>query len=176
MLYDIALKTIDGQPASLADYQGKVLLVVNVASKCGLTPQYAGLQKLYAEKHAAGLEVLGFPANDFGAQEPGTEAEITAFCTSKYDVTFPMFAKISVVGEAKHPLYAELIAARPEAEGGDSMRKNLEGYGIKPNPKPEVLWNFEKFVIGRDGSVVGRFTPDVAADDPRLLAVLEAAL
>ena len=175
-IYDIPLTDIAGAPTSLGKYRGEVLLVVNVASKCGLTPQYAGLQKLYADKHAAGLEVLGFPANDFKGQEPGTEAEIASFCSTQYDVDFPLFAKISVVGPEKHPLYKSLTAARPQAEGGDGMRKNLVGYGITPNPQPEVLWNFEKFIIGRDGTVVGRFTPDVTADDPRLVAALDAAL
>ena len=175
-IYDIPLQDIDGAATSLARYKGEVLLVVNVASKCGLTPQYDALQKLYAEKHAAGLEVLGFPANDFKGQEPGTEAEIASFCSTKYSVDFPLFAKISVVGAQQHPLYKSLIAARPRAEGGDSMRKNLTGYGITPNPEPEVLWNFEKFLIGRDGTVVGRFTPDVTPDDPRLVAAVDAAL
>jgi glutathione peroxidase len=176
MIYDIPVKAIDGSETSLAEYAGKVLLVVNVASKCGLTPQYAGLQKLYADKQAEGLEVLGFPANDFAGQEPGTDEEIATFCATKYEVTFPLFSKITVVGEAKHPLYAALIAAQPEAAGGDTMRENLKKYGMVPNPAPEVLWNFEKFVVGRDGSVAGRFTPDVAADDPRLVAALETAL
>lgn len=175
-VYDIPVKTIDGAPTSLGAYKGKVLLVVNVASKCGLTPQYEGLQKLYAEKHDKGLEVLGFPANDFRGQEPGTEAEIKEFCTSKYDVTFPMFEKITVVGEAKHPLYKALTEAQPEAAGGETMRNNLKGYGMEPNPKPEVLWNFEKFLIGRDGAVIGRFTPDTTADDPNLRSAVEAAL
>ena len=175
-VYDIPVKTIDGAPTSLGAYEGKVLLVVNVASKCGLTPQYEGLQKLYAEKHGAGLEVLGFPANNFRGQEPGTEAEIKDFCSTKYDVTFPLFEKISVVGEDKHPLYQALTSAKPEAEGGDTMRNNLKGYGIDPNPAPEVLWNFEKFLIGRDGKVIGRFTPDTKADDPKLVAAVDAAL
>lgn len=175
-IYDIALKRIDGKATSLGDYKGKVLLVVNVASKCGLTPQYEGLQKLYAEKRGAGLEVLGFPANNFNEQEPGSEAEIASFCSTTYDVAFPLFSKISVAGEAKHPLYAALTAARPRAEGGDAFRTRLEGFGIATNPAPEVLWNFEKFVLGRNGEVVARFTPDVAADDPRLRAALDAAL
>jgi glutathione peroxidase len=174
-LYDIPLKSIDGKPTTLGKYKGDVLLVVNVASKCGLTPQYTGLQKLYEQKHAAGLEVLGFPANDFKGQEPGTEEEIATFCSTTYDVEFPLFAKISVAGPEKHPLYQRLTAAQPKAEGGD-MRKNLIGYGITPNPEPEVVWNFEKFIIGRDGAVVGRFNPDVTAEDPRLLAALDAAL
>jgi glutathione peroxidase len=175
-VYDIPLKTIDGKPASLADYKGKVLLVVNVASKCGLTPQYEGLQKLYEAKHDAGLEVLGFPANNFAGQEPGSDAEIKEFCDTKFHVSFPLFGKISVVGDDKHPLYQALTEAQPVADGGDTMRKNLVGYGMTPNPEPEVLWNFEKFVIGKDGKVVGRFTPDTAADSPALLAALDKAL
>jgi len=175
-VYDIPVKTIDGAPSSLGEYKGKVLLVVNVASKCGLTPQYEGLQKLYAEKHGQGLEVLGFPANNFRGQEPGTEAEIKDFCSTTYDVKFPLFGKISVVGEDKHPLYQVLTAAQPEAEGGDTMRERLKGFGMEPTPKPEVLWNFEKFLIGKDGTVIGRFTPDTTADDPKLVAAVDAAL
>jgi glutathione peroxidase len=173
---DIPLKTITGELAKLADYKGKVLLVVNVASKCGLTPQYEGLQKLYEEKHGAGLEILGFPANDFRGQEPGTEEEISTFCSTTYNVTFPLFSKIEVTGENTHPLYAELIAAQPEAAGGEAMRERLAGYGMTPNPAPGVLWNFEKFVIGRDGKVIGRFTPDTTADDPKLREFVEQAL
>jgi glutathione peroxidase len=175
-IQNIALKRIDGQPATLADHRGKVLLVVNVASKCGLTPQYEGLEKLYRDRRGAGLEVLGFPANDFMGQEPGTDAEIASFCTTKYDVSFPMFAKIAVTGADKHPLYAALTQAQPEARNAEGMRKNLQGYGITPNPAPEVLWNFEKFVIGRDGTVAARFAPDTKPDDPALLAVLDAEL
>ncbi|MES0874176.1 glutathione peroxidase [Sinimarinibacterium thermocellulolyticum] len=175
-LHDIALKRIDGRPASLADFKGKVLLVVNVASKCGLTPQYEGLEKLYREKRDAGLEVLGFPANDFMGQEPGSEAEIASFCKTQYDVSFPMFSKIKVTGADKHPLYAILTRAQPQTRNAEGMRKNLEGYGITPNPAPEVLWNFEKFVIGRNGSVVARFSPDTKPDDPALRAVLDEEL
>ncbi len=175
-LTDIPLKTIDGAPATLGAYAGRVLLVVNVASKCGLTPQYAGLEALYREKHAAGLEILGFPANDFAGQEPGSDDEIQQFCSLTYDVSFPLFSKIAVTGEAIHPLYAALTAARPEATGEGPMRENLRGYGMTPNPAPGVLWNFEKFLIGRDGRVVDRFAPDVTADDPRLRAAIEAAL
>ncbi|WP_297489699.1 glutathione peroxidase [Acidocella sp.] len=175
-LTDIPLKTITGQPAKLADYQGKVLLVVNVASKCGLTPQYEGLQKLYEEKQGEGLEILGFPANDFRGQEPGSEAEIASFCSTTYNVTFPLFSKIEVTGENTHPLYAGLIAAQPEAAGGTAFRERLAGFGMTPNPAPGVLWNFEKFVIGRDGKVIARFTPDTTADDPKLRGVLDQAL
>ncbi len=175
-IYDIAVATIDGAPTTLGAYKGKVLLVVNVASKCGLTPQYEGLQKLYEEKHGKGLEVLGFPANNFRGQEPGTEAEIKEFCTTNYHVTFPMFQKISVQGDDKHPLYKALTAAKPDAAGGETMRENLKKYGIDPAPKPEILWNFEKFLIGRDGRVVARFTPDTTADDPGLRSAVDAAL
>ena len=175
-IQSIPLKTIDGAPATLGDYAGKVLLVVNVASKCGLTPQYEGLEKLYKEKQAAGLEVLGFPANDFKQQEPGSDEEIKQFCSLTYDVTFPLFSKITVVGPDIHPLYAALIAARPAATGEGPWRTRLEGAGIPVNPAPGILWNFEKFLIGKDGQVVARFSPDTPADNPALLAALEAAL
>ena len=175
-LYEIPLKDIHGTPTSLGDYQGKVLLVVNVASKCGLTPQYAGLQKLYAARHEDGLEVLGFPANDFRGQEPGSNEEIASFCSTTYDVTFPLFEKITVVGPQKHELYETLITEAPKAAGGETMRKNLQGYGVTPNPEPEVLWNFEKFLVGKDGKVIGRFTPDTQPDDPNLVAAIDQAL
>ena len=175
-LYDIPLKAIDGGAATLGDYRGKVLLVVNVASKCGLTPQYEGLENLYRDKRDQGLEVLGFPANNFGGQEPGTEAEIADFCSLTFGVDFPMFAKISVKGEDISPLYAELIAQAPKAEGADAMRQKLAGYGIPGGDERDILWNFEKFVVGRDGKVVARFSPDVTANDPRLLEALDGAL
>ncbi|WP_287813450.1 glutathione peroxidase [Pseudomonas sp.] len=175
-LYSIPVKTIDGQPQTLEAYKGKVLLVVNVASKCGLTPQYEGLEKLYESHHARGLEVLGFPANNFKAQEPGSDDEIKAFCSLTYDVKFPLFSKISVVGDDQHPLYAALTRTLPNAEGEGPWRERLTGKGISVNPVPEVQWNFEKFLINREGQVVGRFAPDVAADDPRLLEAIEAAL
>lgn len=175
-LYDLPLKTIEDQPATLGDYRGKVLLVVNVASKCGLTKQYAGLEALYRAKQDAGLEVLGFPANNFKEQEPGSNAEIASFCSTEYDVTFPLFSKISVAGNAVHPLYQALVNAQPVATGEGPMRDRLKGLDIKVNPAPGVLWNFEKFLIGRDGRVVGRFAPDVEADDPRLVEAVDAAL
>ena len=175
-LYDIPLTTIDGAAASLGDYRGKVLLVVNTASKCGLTPQYEGLEKLYRQKKDAGLEVLGFPANNFLGQEPGDEADIKAFCATNFDVSFPMFAKISVAGEDIHPLYQALIAAQPAATGEGPMREKLAGFNIATNDPPAVLWNFEKFLIGKDGSVIGRFSPDTPADHPALLAAIDAAL
>jgi glutathione peroxidase len=174
-LYDIPLKTIDGKPASLGDYAGKVLLVVNVASKCGLTPQYEGLEALYKARRDEGLAVLGFPANDFGQQEPGTEAEIVEFCSSTYGVDFPMFEKMTVVGPEKHPLYDALTKAKPEAEGSETMRERMASRG-RSTPVPEVLWNFEKFVVGRDGKVVARFSPDITPGDPRITAALDKAL
>jgi glutathione peroxidase len=175
-LQDIPLNRIDGSPASLGAWAGKVLLAVNVASKCGLTPQYAGLEKLYEDKRAQGLEVLGFPANNFGAQEPGSDTEISEFCSLAYDVKFPLFSKISVLGADQHPLYAGLVAAQPTAIGDGPFRERLKGYGIDPANPVDVLWNFEKFLVGRDGRVIARFAPDVAADDPRLLRAIDEAL
>jgi glutathione peroxidase len=175
-LTQIPLKTIRGANASLADYAGKVLLVVNVASKCGLTPQYEGLEALYGAYKARGLEVLGFPANDFGAQEPGSNDEIASFCTTNFGVDFPMFEKIVVTGPDKHPLYAQLTAAAPVATNDGPFRERLKGYGMTPNAAPELLWNFEKFLIGRDGAVLGRFAPDTTPDDPALVEAIEAAL
>ncbi|MND55975.1 Hydroperoxy fatty acid reductase gpx1 [compost metagenome] len=175
-IYDIPLKTIEGAPLTLDRFKGKVLLVVNVASKCGLTPQYEGLEKLYEDKREAGLEVLGFPANDFREQEPGSDEEIKAFCSLNYAVQFPLFSKITVTGEDRHPLYRLLTKAQPHTIGEGPMRERLKGYGIDPTPAPAVLWNFEKFLVSRDGQVIGRFAPDVAADDPRLLQAVEAEL
>ncbi len=173
----IPLTTIDGKPATLGDYLGKVCLVVNVASKCGLTPQYEGLEALYRRCKDDGLVVLGFPANDFAGQEPGSNEDIQSFCSLTYDVTFPMFSKIQVTGAAKHPLYAALTAAAPACANSDSaMRDRLSGHGLTPTSAPEVLWNFEKFVVGRDGRVVARFSPDTPPDDAALVAVLEDAL
>jgi len=175
-LHDIPFKQMDGAQRTLADYRGQVLLLVNVASKCGLTPQYAGLETLYQEKRARGLAILGFPANDFAGQEPGTDSEIASFCQLSYDVHFPIFSKISVAGAGRHPLYAGLIAAQPEAIGDGPFRERLKGYGIETKNPADVLWNFEKFLVSRSGDVVGRFAPDVAADDPRLVAAIDAEL
>lgn len=175
-LQSIPLVRIDGRATSLADFHGKVLLIVNVASACGLTPQYAGLQALYAEKRAQGLEILGFPCNDFGAQEPGTESEIAAFCTKNYGVEFPMFRKLAVKGAAQHPLYAALIAAKPQPEGEGTLRTSLQKHGLGPVSPKDVVWNFEKFVVGRDGNVLARFLPDVTAEDAQLRSTLDSAL
>jgi len=175
-LYDIPLKRIDGSPASLGDYAGKVLLIVNVASKCGLTPQYEGLEALYRKKQDEDFEILGFPANNFMGQEPGSDAEIISFCQTAFDVSFPLFSKISVAGADKHPLYAALTEALPDAAGSELMREKFAGYGFPPTPRGEILWNFEKFVIGRDGQVAARFSPDVAPDDVRLIGAIDKAL
>ncbi len=173
----IPLKTITGADASLSDYAGKVLLVVNVASKCGLTPQYEGLEKIYAQYRESGLVVLGFPANDFGAQEPGADEEIATFCTTNFGVDFPMFSKIAVTGEEIHPLYRELTGSMVPVTGdADGFREKLKGYGMTPNPAPGILWNFEKFIIGRNGEIAARFSPTTAPDDPSLIAALEAEL
>jgi glutathione peroxidase len=176
-IQQIPLKTIKGADTSLADYAGKVVLAVNVASKCGLTPQYEGLEQLYAAYKDKGLVVAGFPANDFGAQEPGSNDEIATFCTTNFGVDFPMFEKIVVTGPDKHPLYAALTSAMPDAQGeGNAFREKLKGYGMTPNPVPEVLWNFEKFLIAKDGSVAARFAPTTAPDDTALVAAIEAEL
>ena len=176
-IQEVPLKTITGEPKTLGDYAGKVLLVVNVASKCGLTPQYEGLEKLYTTYKDRGFEVLGFPANDFGAQEPGTHEEIAEFCQVNYGVTFPLFAKADVSGPAKQPLYAALTSAVPTKQGDvEGMKERLKSYGMTSNDDPEVLWNFEKFVIAKDGTVAGRFAPATTPEDPALVAAIEAEL
>jgi glutathione peroxidase len=176
-LQSIPVKTINGEDASLAEHAGKVVLVVNVASKCGLTPQYEGLESLYERYRDQGLVVAGFPANDFGAQEPGTDEEIAEFCDTKFGVQFPMYAKIAVTGADKHPLYQALTAAAPTAQGNpQAFRDRLKGFGMTPNAEPEILWNFEKFLIGRDGQVAARFAPTTTADDPALVGAIEAQL
>lgn len=175
-LQEIRIDSIDNEAATLGDFAGSVLLVVNVASKCGLTPQYEALQALYQRFSKDGLVVLGFPANNFGGQEPGSNEEIAEFCSTSYSVTFPLFAKISVVGEDQHPLYAELTSQAPTADGKEAFRANLRGYGMTPTEDPDVLWNFEKFLVSREGNVVGRFAPAVTPDDPALVQAIEREL
>lgn len=177
-IYEIPVKKIDGSDASLNDYRGKVLLVVNVASKCGLTPQYAGLESLYKEYRDQGLEVLAFPANNFLAQEPGTSDEIADFCQMNYDVTFPLFQKISVKGKDQHLLYHYLTEERGEADitEGDAFEEKLAGFGQKRENAIDVLWNFEKFLIAKDGTVAARIAPDVTAENDRLVAAVKAEL
>ena len=169
-LFDIPLTRIDGSPATLADYSGNVLLIVNVASKCGNTVQYEGLESLYSTNRDRGFTVLGFPANDFAGQEPGSNAEIADFCRSTFGVDFPMFGKITVIGPEKHPLYDALTSAEPETTFTPNSHFRDSATGA------EVHWNFEKFLVGRDGNVAGRFAPDTEPDDPGLVAAIEAAL
>ncbi len=176
-LATIPLTRIDGKSDSLSEHQGKVLLLVNVASKCGLTPQYEGLEKLYKTYQGQGFEVLGFPANDFDAQEPGTHEEIAEFCQVNFGVSFPLFAKAPVSGPEKQPLYAALTQAMPSKQGDvEGMKEKFRGYGMTPNDDPEVLWNFEKFLVGKDGSVVARFAPGTTPEDPALVSAIEAEL
>jgi glutathione peroxidase len=158
-VYDYTLKTIDGQPLPLAGLKGKVVMLVNVASRCGYTPQYAGLEALYEKHKDQGFVIVGIPANNFGAQEPGTNAEIKTFCKSKYDVKFPMASKVSVKGSDQDPLY-----------------QYLTGESTDPTAAGEIKWNFTKFLVGRDGRILARFEPAVAPDDPGLNAAVEKAL
>jgi glutathione peroxidase len=158
-LYDQKINTLEGEPADLSQYQGKALLVVNVASKCGLTPQYEGLEKLHEQYGSRGFEVLGFPCNQFMGQEPGTAEEIREFCDTTYNVQFPIFEKIDVNGAQQHPIYAALEQqADADGEAGD------------------VKWNFEKFLVSPQGEVVARFRPQVTPDDPALVGAIEAQL
>ena len=158
-VYDIPVNTLSGQPASLGDLSGKTLLVVNVASKCGLTPQYEGLERLHERYRDRGFSVVGFPCNQFGGQEPGSADEIQEFCSVNYGVSFPLFEKIDVNGPDRHPIYTELTEV-PDAAGGAG----------------DIQWNFEKFLIGPDGKVAGRFRPQTEPEDPQLVAAIEASL
>ena len=158
-LFDTPLTRIDGEPATLAEHKGDVLLVVNVASKCGLTPQYEGLQRLQDRYGERGFTVLGFPCNQFMGQEPGSNEEIATFCSTTYGVDFPLFDKIDVNGENQHPVYAELTSV-PDAEGYTG----------------DIRWNFEKFVIAPGGDVVARFNPTVEPEAPELVEVIEKHL
>jgi glutathione peroxidase len=156
---DFTLNTIDGKPAPLSQYQGKVVLIVNVASKCGYTPQYTGLEKVYEKYKDKGFVILGFPANNFGGQEPGTNEEIKTFCSSKYSVTFPMYSKISVKGPDIHPLYQFLT----------DKQTNPAGAG-------DIKWNFTKFLVGKDGKVIARFESAVTPESPEVTGAIEKAL
>lgn len=158
-IHDIPLRTLDGEPTTLAEHKGKALLLVNVASKCGLTPQYTGLEALHERYADRGFSVLGFPCNQFGEQEPGSPEEIQTFCSMTYGVTFPLYEKLEVNGPGRHPLYDELTTV-PDAEGKTG----------------DVTWNFEKFLVSPTGEVVGRFRPLVAPDDAALVEAVEAQL
>jgi glutathione peroxidase len=177
-IYATQVKTIDGVETDLNDFRGKVLMIVNVASKCGLTPQYEGLESVYEKYRSNGFEVLGFPANNFLSQEPGSEEEIRSFCSTNYGVQFPLFSKISVKGENKHLLYKKLTAAHSTADinNGPDFEEKLAGFGQKRDVPEDILWNFEKFIIGKDGNVIARVAPDVPADDPRVVSKIESAL
>lgn len=177
-IHNITVNTIAGQAQSLADFQGKVLLVVNVASKCGLTKQYESLEALYEQYQAQGLEVLGFPANEFGAQEPGSNEEIADFCRGTFGVKFPMFEKIVVKGEGQHPLYAVLTQAQMQAQTkvDGNLKQLLESKGLLSGDAHDIMWNFEKFVVNKNGEVIARFAPDVLPNDERLIALIEAEL
>ncbi|MEW5879209.1 MAG: glutathione peroxidase [Pseudomonadota bacterium] len=156
-VYDFSAKTLDGKPKKLADFKGKVLLIVNTASRCGFTPQYKGLEALYRRFAKRGFVVLGFPCNQFGAQEPGSESEIAEFCETNYGVTFPLFAKVDVNGENAHPLFKYLTSAKPGLLGSEAIK-----------------WNFTKFLIGRDGKVIARYAPTTKPED--IAADIEKAL
>lgn len=175
-IYDIPVARIDGSSTTLSEHRGEVLLVVNVASKCGLTPQYEGLEKLYEKFRGKKFSILGFPSNDFLGQEPGSNDEIKDFCSTTYNVQFPLYSKIPVSGPQKHPLYRHLTTAVPETEGRASMEAMLHGYKIETTAKPEVVWNFEKFLVSHQGKVVRRFAPDTAPDAPALVDAIEAEL
>jgi glutathione peroxidase len=182
-IYEIPVHRITGEGASLADHRGKVLLIVNVASHCGLTKQYDALEKLYSRFKDSGLVICGFPANDFGSQEPGSNEEIQTFCTTNFSVNFPMFSKIAVTGPGAHPLYQSLVAAQPKATGPtrDTFRERLNGFlkdkhNATTNPEPGILWNFEKFLIDRNGNVVARFSPEVVPDHPAVIQAIESTL
>jgi glutathione peroxidase len=158
-VHDLPVNTLSGQPASLGDLAGKTLLVVNVASQCGLTPQYAGLERLHERYRDRGFSVVGFPCNQFGGQEPGSADEIQEFCSVNYGVSFPLFEKIDVNGPDRHPIYSELTAV-PDADGQAG----------------DIQWNFEKFLVDPDGKVAGRFRPQTAPEAPELVAAIEASL
>jgi glutathione peroxidase len=176
-IYNIPVRTIDGEDTDLSGYQGKVLLVVNVASKCGLTPQYGELQALYEANKDKGFEILGFPANNYLGQEPGSEEEIKEFCSTSYHVTFPMFSKLSTKGDDQHPLYKYLTETKPDTDVNDGgLEEKLKGFDQFRSTPSEVLWNFEKFLVNREGEIVARFAPDVKPDDARLLAKIEETL
>lgn len=158
-IHEITVKTIDGQDVTLGQFKGKVLLVVNTASQCGYTSQYAGMQSVYEKYKDQGFEVLAFPANEFGGQEPGSNDEIKTFCMSRYHTTFPLFAKIVVAGQEKHPLY-----------------RHLTDKATNPSYSGEIPWNFTKFLVDRNGQVIGRFEPKSAPESPAVTQAIEAAL
>ena len=158
-IYDVEAKLLEGDPVTIGEWKGKALLIVNVASRCGFTPQYEGLQALYERYRDQGFEILGFPCNQFLGQEPGTEEDIRTFCSTRFGVTFPLFRKTDVNGEDRHPLY-EILTEKPDTDGNAG----------------DVQWNFEKFLVSPEGGVVGRYRTSITPDDPKLLADIESAL
>lgn len=170
--------TIDGKATTLARWKGDVLLIVNVASKCGLTPQYEQLENIQHAWGERGFTVLGFPCNQFLGQEPGNEDEIHDFCRTTYGVTFPMFSKIDVNGENRHPLYQKLIDAAPTAVAPEAsgFYERMASKGRAPLYPDDILWNFEKFLVGRDGEIVQRFSPDMTPEDPIVMEAIKLAL
>ncbi|MFC3395300.1 glutathione peroxidase [Brenneria rubrifaciens] len=177
-IYAIPLNTIEGAAATLETYRGNVALIVNVASQCGLTKQYDALEKIYETYRDKGFVVLGFPSNEFAGQEPGSDEEIQAFCRGTFGVQFPMFSKIEVNGANRHPLYQVLIREQPKASGSmlSGFYARLVNKGRKPAHPEDILWNFEKFLINRQGQVIRRFAPDLTPDDSMIIEAIEEAL
>lgn len=177
-LIDIPFNNSSGNSTTLGSFKGKVVLVVNVASKCGLTPQYEGLEAIYEKYNQQGFTVVAFPANEFGAQEPGSNEEIQSFCQMNFGVKFPVMQKIVVKGEGQHPLFETLTKAQPKAfkNTNSELEEKLRGYGLLSGGPSDILWNFEKFLIGRDGKVIKRFAPDVTPQDPTLITAIETEL
>jgi glutathione peroxidase len=177
-IYEVPVNRADGSATTLAEHKGKALLIVNVASACGLTPQYAALESTFEKYRDRGLMVIGFPCNDFGAQEPGTAEEIQTFCTSKFNVQFPVMQKLSVKSDHRHPLYKNLIDAQPKAtfRPESDFKAKMASYGIKQENESDIFWNFEKFLVDRSGKVVARFSPDTPPDDPSIVAAIEKVL
>jgi glutathione peroxidase len=177
-LYDFNVNRIDGTRTSLAEHKGSVMLIVNVASKCGLTPQYADLENVYEKYRDKGLVVLGFPANEFAGQEPGSNQEIQQFCETKFGVKFPMYEKIVVKGEGQHPLYQYLTQNKPTSQKNPDgmLRKTLDKHGLGPKSETEIMWNFEKFLVDRNGQIVERFAPDVSPTAAEVTGAIEKEL
>lgn len=177
-IYEFNVKKINGELVSLADYEGKVLLIVNVASKCGLTPQYSGLTELYDKYMKQGFEILAFPANEFLAQEPGTNSEIKEFCTTNFGVNFPLFEKIVVKGEGQHSLYKYLIESKKDSiqKKDGTLLARLRERGLLAGKDNDIKWNFEKFLINQKGEIIQRFDPDIDPMDPLIVEAVEHAL
>ena len=179
-LYSIPIRRADKSETDLGEFRGQVLLLVNVASECGLTYQYEGLEKLHEQYSARGFSVLGFPANEFGAQEPGTDAQIQQFCRTTFGVKFPVYAKLAVKGPSQHPLYAYLTRTFPEpTESRNPLRqlyRKVRHSASYEGQSGEITWNFEKFLVDRNGGIVARFSPDVKPEDPALVEAIEAEL